>query len=50
MKTNEKNIDAVRLMREIRDKLTEKYLANPEQEMIDLERIRKKYHLRERVK
>jgi len=47
MKTKEKKFDSVKLMREIRDKLTVRYLLNPEQEAKDLENIRQKYHLNE---
>ena len=45
MKKNDNKIDSVKLMREIRDRLSEKYLKYPEQEMKDLEIIRKKYNL-----
>ncbi len=40
---NKKPFDAVAMMREIRDKLSKKYLDNPESEKKDLEKIRKKY-------
>jgi len=46
----EKKFDAVKMMRQIRDKLSEIYLQNPEKEMEDLEKIRKKYKIKERVK
>ena len=45
MKTKQKKFDCVKMMRDIRDKLTERYLQNPELEMEDLEKIRKKYNL-----
>lgn len=38
-----KKFDAVKMMRDIRDKLVEKYLRNPELETRELEEIRKKY-------
>ena len=43
MKTKEKKFDAVKMMRDIRDKLHEEYEKNPEKREADLERIRKKY-------
>lgn len=45
MKTKEKKFDSVKLMRSIREKMTEKYLLNPEQEIRDLDKIRKKIRL-----
>lgn len=47
MKTKEKKIDAVQMMRTIRDRLSEKYTKNPESEIKDLELIRKKYNIKE---
>lgn len=41
-----KKIDAVKMMRDIRDKLTERYLKNPELENSDLEKIRRKYKIK----
>jgi hypothetical protein len=38
----DKNFDAVRMMREIRDKLSEIYTKDPEAEKRDLEAIRVK--------
>jgi hypothetical protein len=38
-----KKIDAVKMMREIRDKLSQKYSENPELAERDLEEIWKKY-------
>ena len=43
MKNKEKEFDAVRMMREIRDKLHDEYQKDPDKRKIDLERIRKKY-------
>jgi len=40
---NNKKFDAVRMMREIRDKLSKRYARNPEAEKRDLEDIRRKY-------
>jgi len=40
---NNKEFDAVRMMREIRDKLSKRYARNPEAEKRDLEDIRRKY-------
>ncbi len=45
-KLKEKKIDAVKMMREIRDKLSERYLNNPESEEMDLREIRKKYGIK----
>ena len=39
-------IKAVELMREIRNKLSEEYLKNPEKEIFDLKKIREKYQKR----
>lgn len=43
MKTKEKEFDAVKMMRDIRDKLHEEYEKNPEKRRADLERVREKY-------
>lgn len=43
-------IDAVKLMRDIRDKLTKRYLENPDLEIIDLEKIRRKYKIKKKPK
>ena len=43
MKTKEKKFDAVKMMREIRDKLHQEYEANPDKRKKDLERIRNTY-------
>lgn len=45
-----KKFDSVKMMREIRDKLTKRYLGNPELEISDLEKIRRKYKLKKKVK
>ena len=46
MKTKEKKFDAVKMMRDIRDKLSERWAKNPELMMKDLEEVRKKYNLK----
>lgn len=46
----EKKFDAVKMMREIRDKLSEKYSNNPELEERDLQKIRKKYGIKTKMK
>ena len=43
MKTKEKDFDAIKMMRDIRNKLHQEYEANPEKRGKDLEKIRKKY-------
>jgi hypothetical protein len=43
MKNKDKKFDAVKMMREIRDRLHEEYQKNPERRQIDLARIRRKY-------
>ncbi|MGR3318794.1 MAG: hypothetical protein ACUZ8O_09985 [Candidatus Anammoxibacter sp.] len=40
-----KKFDSVKMMREIRDKLSKKYIENPELENTDLNKIRKKYNI-----
>ena len=40
---NEKEFDAVKMMRDIRDRLSMKYAENPDAEERDLEKIREKY-------
>jgi hypothetical protein len=44
MSKSKKKFDAVKMMREIREKLSEKYWKNPEILKADLEAIRKKYN------
>ncbi|MBE0515827.1 MAG: hypothetical protein IBX41_00340 [Methanophagales archaeon] len=39
----DKKFDAVKMMREIRDKLSKRYNEDPEAEKRDLQNIRKKY-------
>lgn len=43
MKTKEKEFDAVKMMRDIRNKLHLEYENNPEKRVKDLERVRAKY-------
>ena len=43
-----KEFDTVKLMRDIRTKLSKKYLNDPEAEEKDLEKIKKKYNIQER--
>ena len=52
MKPNsrEKKFDAVEMMRKIRNKLSRRYLKNPELEEKDLEQMRKKYGIQTREK
>jgi hypothetical protein len=45
MKKEEKNIDAVKMMRDIRDRLSERYTNNMDLLVKDMEIIRKKYKL-----
>ncbi len=40
-----KKFDAVKMMRDIRDKMVKRYLKNPELETEELEEIRKKYKI-----
>ena len=46
MRTKNKDFDAVKMMRDIRDKLHKEYAENPDKREKDLERIRKKYFLK----
>jgi hypothetical protein len=47
MKTKDKRFDAVKMMRDIRDKLHQEYEKNPEKRQQDLEKVRNKYmHLK----
>ena len=41
-----KKFDAVKMMRDIRDMKTKRYLENPELEVADLKKIRKKYKIK----
>ncbi len=45
MKDKFKKFDSVKMMREIRDKLSKKYLEHPELEKAELNKIRKKYNI-----
>ena len=44
-----KTFDSVKLMREIREKLSEKYLSDPQAEQSDMETIRRKYSIVEKI-
>ncbi len=44
-----KKFDAVKMMRDIRDKLSKRYLENPDLEFKDLEIIRRKYKLSKKM-
>ena len=50
MDKKDKKFDAVRMMREIRDKLSSEYSQHPEKEEIDLAKIRKKYNIKNKIK
>ncbi len=43
---SEKKFDAVKMMREIRDKLSQRYLEDPSCQDKDLAQIRKKYGIK----
>lgn len=43
MKTKNKEFDAVKMMRDIRNKLHQEYKNNPGKRTLDLERVRKKF-------
>ena len=45
-----KKFDAVKLMRDIKERLTKRYLENTALELTDLEKIRGKYKLKNKVK
>ena len=45
-----KKFDCVKMMRDIRDKMAERYLKNPELEIKELKEIRKKYGIIEAKK
>ena len=45
-----KKFDAVKMMRDIRDKLSKRYLENSDLEIKDLKMIRRKYKLIKKVK
>ena len=42
-----KKFDAVKMMREIRDRLNKRYSEDPEAEKRDLQEIRKKYDIKD---
>lgn len=44
------SINAVKMMRDIRDRLTKRYLQNPGLEISDLKKIRRKYKIKTKVK
>jgi hypothetical protein len=43
MKLKDKKFDAVKMMRDIRNKLHQEYERNPNKRQMDLERVREKY-------
>ncbi len=43
-----KNFDAVKMMRKIREELSKKYSKNPELEKRDMKKIREKYCINEK--
>lgn len=45
-----KKIDAVKMMRDIRDKLSAQYKSSPEKQNEDLKAVRKKHRLGETIK
>ena len=49
-KKEEKKYDAVEMMREIRNKLSEEYYRHPEKEEKDLIEIRQKYGIKNKIK
>lgn len=49
-KRKAKSFDTVKMMREIRDKLSKKYSSNPEKEKEELEKVRSKYRTSKLVK
>jgi hypothetical protein len=44
--SKKETLDAVAIMREIRDRLSREYLENPDKEEKDLARIQKKYGIK----
>ncbi len=44
----DKKFDAVKMMREIRDRLSQEYTKDPETEKRDLEFIRRKYEIKDK--
>jgi hypothetical protein len=49
-KQKEKKFDSVRMMRDIREKLSKKYSQNPNQETDDLAKIKAKYKIKSKEK
>jgi len=45
-----KKFDSVKMMREIREKLSKEYSKNPDKESDDLKKIRKKYRIKSKAK
>jgi len=45
-KSKEKKFDAVKMMREIRDRLSKRYREHPELEERELEAVRRRYGIR----
>lgn len=45
-----KKFDSVKMMREIRDKLSKKYSKNPDKEIDDLNKVKVKYRIKSKVK
>lgn len=50
MNPNKEHIDSVKMMRDIRERLSEKYFGHPEVLKKDMKAIEEKYNLRDRVK
>lgn len=48
MKNKEKKYDSVKMMREIREKLSKKYSQDPNIEIKDLEKIKEKYRFNQK--
>lgn len=46
----EKKFDSVKMMREIRDKLSKKYSNNHDKEIDDLNKVKEKYKIKSNVK
>lgn len=50
MNQSKEHIDSVKMMRDIRERLSEKYFGHPEVLKKDMEAIEEKYNLKNRVK
>lgn len=48
-KKSKENIDAVKMMRNIRDRLSKEYNKDPEKEEKDLKEIRRKYGFKDKT-